>query len=185
MKLRVLPLALAAALGMTGTQAFAVEGSGEVRFEGTITDVGCPIEVVNPGTGAPNAPINLGDKIHKGLFKTAGDTAGYGAFSLRITPGQGCDVQPGDTIKITFKGANGGAARDTFALEPGGATNLGLAMFHGPNLTRVVHDTALTAIPLNETAPTDIPFTVNYESLAAAVTVGRANARVGFVIEPN
>ncbi|WP_407309204.1 fimbrial protein [Pseudomonas sp. nanlin1] len=186
MKVRMLPLALAAALGVTGPSAFAaVNGSGEVRFEGTITDTGCPIEIVNPSLGSPNAPIQLGDDINKKLFKAAGDTAGFGEFALRINPGADCVVNPGDEIQITFQGAYGATTRNNFSLEPNGATGLGLALHYKTTGAQVKHNVPLTDIAVSNTAPTVIPFTVNYEAEGAAVTVGRANSKITFVVAPN
>ncbi|WP_043203470.1 fimbrial protein [Pseudomonas putida] len=177
---------LALALGITSSTTFAATvGTGSIHFYGRIDSGTCPIEIIDPVTGNPESGnrILMGN-VDASQFKAANDEAAARSFGMRITPGGGCTVSPGDVANLTFTGAFGGAGTGgtLYALESGGATNLALTLKDNTG-DPIANGSTSKDYPLDETQPTIMLFSAAYKSTAAAVTAGAANTSVQFVVD--
>ena len=175
-----LPLGLLVALA--GTSAFA--NTGTLNFTGSIIANTCPIEVVNPGSGAVGNTVQLG-AVSAADFTSTGDEAGGRGFQLRVTPGAGCDLVGNKNAEVTFRSVNDNAD-PLYALNPIAGAATGVAVAIKDHTGKLVNNSeASDPIPLNENTPTLLQFPALYKATAATVTAGPANADVNFTVAIN
>lgn len=183
MKKSLLALPLGLSLALAGQVAFAT--SGTINFQGRIDSATCPIDVIDPVTGAPGGPILIGYAYTKN-FPTVGSESVGKSFQLRITPGGGCTVPGGSTAAtVTFSSVHGGVGPGNalFALKPltGMATGLGVAI--KDNLGALInHGGTSRSYPISVTNPSTLAFHAVYKSHSTAVTAGPAEADVNFTV---
>ncbi|WEK29699.1 MAG: fimbrial protein [Candidatus Pseudomonas phytovorans] len=184
MKKNLIALGLALGLASANTLAATV-GTGAIHFYGRIDSGTCPIEIIDPVTGNPESGNRvLMGNVDASLFNASGDEAASRAFGMRITPGNGCTVNPGDAASVSFSGAFGGAGNGgtLFALEAGGAQNLALVLKDDTG-TPIAHGATSKAYPLDAANPTTMLFSVAYKSTDRVVTAGAANTSMQFVVD--
>lgn len=176
---------LAAALGLmtalAGTSAFAATSSGQINFTGNINANTCPIEPIDPGSGAPG-PLPLGDVAALDFGGAAGTEAGGREFALRVKDGAACGFQAGDTATVTFTSTHGSVGTDGkyYGIQAGGASGVALTIKDNDNLP-IDSGTDSKAYPLNPTGETRMMFTAKYRSISATVTPGPVIANINFV----
>jgi len=180
MKQSFLALPLGLLLGMAATSAFATTGT--INFEGMITDITCPIEIINPETGAPGNLVRLG-RVAKSQFAAVGDEGGHRDFAMRVTPGAGCTAPTKATVKFTGVHGSAGAGNTLHALRSGGgyASGLGLAIKDNKGAL-IGYGVESAEYALDENDPTDMRFTAAYRSILPAVGTGAAQVEVAFVV---
>ena len=172
---------VALAMGLASTAAFA--NTGNINFHGTITPGGtCPIEVVEPGTGGGILPRVVVGSYHPSYFETVGKQTRHIPFALRVTPGGTCTINPGEEGYVTFSALYGPEGTDLYALRPGGARGVALAI-QDRSLTNLAPDSESAAYALDDTKPTDMLFYAMYQSTAATVTEGDAASEVTFTVD--
>ncbi|MNF52752.1 Type-1 fimbrial protein, A chain precursor [compost metagenome] len=183
MKKSLLTLPLGLALALAGQAAFALTGT--INFQGRIDSVTCPIDVIDPVTGAPGGPILIG-YTYTDKFPNVGDESVGKTFQLKITPGAGCTVPPGSTAAtVTFSSVHGGVGpgNELYGLKPltGVATGLGVAI--KDNLGALIPNGGTSkSYPISITDPSTMAFHAVYKSHAATVTAGPAEADVNFTV---
>jgi type 1 fimbria pilin len=183
MKTSLYALPLGLAMGLAATSALALDGT--INFSGKITSATCPIEIVNPGSGAVGNLVPMG-AVDKAAFTTIGSEGGGRAFQMRITPGSGCILDPAELdATVTFTSVQGGAGAH-YGIKPvaGAATGIALAIKDNTNKL-VPNGTPSSVYKLSETDPTSMYFTAVYVSTAALVTPGSADADVDFRVDIN
>ncbi|SCZ10472.1 MULTISPECIES: fimbrial protein [unclassified Pseudomonas] len=180
MKQSFLALPLGLMLGMAASSAFATTGT--INFEGMITDITCPIEIINPETGAPGNLVRLG-RVASSQFAAIGDEAGHRDFAMRVTPGAGCTAPTNATVKFTGVHGATGAGNTLHALRSGTgyARGIGLAIMDNKGAL-ISYGADSTDYPLDDTSPTDMRFTAAYKSTAASVSTGAAQVEVAFIV---
>ncbi|MFV3405052.1 fimbrial protein [Pseudomonas sp. NY15463] len=172
---------IALAMGLSSTAAFA--NTGTINFHGTITPGGtCPIEVVEPGTGGGILPRVTVGSYHPSYFDKVGKQTRHVPFALRVTPGAGCTINPGEQGYVTFSALYGPEGADLYSLRPSGARGLALAI-QDKSLTNLAPDKESAAYSLDDTKPTDMLFYAMYQSTAATVTEGDAASEVTFLVD--
>lgn len=183
MKISLFSLPLGLALGMATTSVFATEGT--INFSGKISSASCPIEIVNPESGAVSNLVPMGE-VDAGTFSGVGTEGGGRAFQMRITPGSNCTLDPAKlNATVTFNSVQGGGG-DHYGIKPVPDAAKGVAVAikdHEQNLVK--NGTASALYPLSETDPTLMYFTASYIATAAAVTPGPADADVSFRVDFN
>ncbi|MDG9885528.1 fimbrial protein [Pseudomonas putida CSV86] len=178
---------LAAALLLAGTSAFATTGT--INFNGKINGSTCPIEIVNPDSGAVGNLVQMGAP-RVADFPNLGAEAGGRSFSMRVPGGAACGIDPDNpnTATVTFTGVQGGAGADgsLYAIKTVGGAATGVAVaLKDRSGNPVKNGEASAAYPLNVTGATEMFFTAVYKSTAATVTPGAADADVSFVVKIN
>ncbi|MEN4827132.1 fimbrial protein [Pseudomonas sp. P39-UII1] len=179
MKIAFIPLALAFA----STAALAAPETGTINFYGAVNAAGpCPIEVVDPTTGAPTR-VELGFP-YAAQFKTVGDKTPARTFALQITPVPGvCDIPSGTEVDVSFESLGGptGPANDLYKLLPGSTANLAVSILDKDN-TRLAPGDDSVKYQVDELAPTRMLFSAHYEAIAVPVAEGSALANVNFTV---
>ena len=178
---------LAAALLLAGTSAFA--NTGTINFNGKINGSTCPIEIVNPDSGAVGNLVQMGAP-RVADFPNLGAEAGGRSFSMRVPGGAACGIDPENpnTASVTFTGVQGGAGADgsLYAIKTVGGAATGVAVaLKDRSGNPVKNGEASAAYPLNAVGATEMFFTAVYKSTAPAVTPGAADADVSFVVKIN
>lgn len=169
------------ALGMASSSVFAASSIGEVHFRGTISGGGtCPIEVIERPGGPEVGSISLGSYT-AGFFKKIGTKTPAVNFMLRITPGDNCEIQDGDTASVTYSSLDGVVGNDLYSFRKNGAGGLGLAITDR-NHTKVVPEEESIEYELHTDRPTEMRFYASYESYSETVTEGVAEAQISFVV---
>lgn len=168
-------------LAMAATSASATTGT--INFEGMITDITCPIEIINPETGAPGNLVRLG-RVASSQFTAIGAEAGHRDFAMRVTPGAGCTLPTSATVKFTGVHGATGAGNTLHALRSGGGYASGLGLAIKDNTGALISYGAESAsYALDDTSPTDMRFTAAYKSTAATVGTGAAQVEVAFIVD--
>lgn len=181
MKKTALAVSLGLFVAMTGTSAFAASSTGQINFLGNINDNTCPIDPIDPGTGAPG-PINLGEVAAIDFGGAADTEVGGREFALRVKDGAACGFADGDTATLTFTSTHGnaGTGGKYYGIQTGGATGVAL-MIKDNDGKHVDSGTPSKGYPLNATGETRMLFNANYRSTSAAVTKGPVIANINFV----
>lgn len=170
----------ALAMGLASTAAFA--NTGNINFHGTITPGGtCPIEVVEPGTGGGILPRVVVGSYHPSYFDSIGKQTRHIPFALRVDPAT-CTISSGDEAHVTFTALYGPEGTDLYALRPGGARGVALAI-QDKSLTNLAPDNESVAYALDDSKPTDMLFYAMYQSTAATVIEGDAASEVTFTVD--
>jgi type 1 fimbria pilin len=183
MKTSLFALPLGLALGLAATSAFATTGT--INFSGKITSATCPIEIVNPESGATGNLVPLG-AVDTGVFKGTGTEGGGRGFQMRITPDSACVLDPTKlNATVTFTSVQGGGG-DHYGIKPVAGAATGVAVAIKDNTHALVKNGTRSAIyPLSATDPTLMYFTALYIATAATVTAGPADADVNFRVDIN
>jgi len=176
MKKSIATLSLGLLAGLAGNAAFASTGS--IKFEGTITPETCPIEIVNPGDGAVDDRVGMGD-IPVGRFTGANMEVRGASFDIRVPDKAICGITE-DNAYVQFDGAADG---NYFRID----TDSGAAR----NVAIVIKDATDTSITpggtsadyrLNAAGPTNLRFDAYYRSTTSTVIPGRASATVQYTV---
>jgi len=168
------------ALGMASSTVFAAPETGQINFYGTVYGGGtCPIEVVNPG-GSVIPRVSMGN-FTTGYFGASGTATPDVAFALRVTPTTTCVIAPGTKTKVTFTPLHGVIGTNLYAIRGGGATGLGITI-KDRTRTKLNPNAASPDYDLYQSQPTDLMFYAAYESVAARVGEGLAEAEVSFLV---
>ncbi|POA17613.1 type 1 pili subunit FimI [Pseudomonas sp. FW300-N1A1] len=183
MKISLLTLPLGLAMALAGQAALA--NTGTINFQGRIDSVTCPIDVIDPVTGAPGGPILIG-YTYTDKFPTVGSESVGKTFQLRLTPGGGCVVPPGSTAAtVSFSSVHGGVGPGNalYGLKPltGVATGIGVAIKDNEGAL-IPHGGTSKQYPISLTDPSTMAFHAVYKSHTATVTAGPAEADVNFTV---
>lgn len=183
MKTSFFALPLGLALGLATTSALATTGT--INFSGKITSATCPIEIVNPESGAVGNLVPLGE-VDAGAFRGIGTEGGGRAFQMRITPSSTCAMDPDKLdATVTFTSVQGGGG-DHYGIKAVSGAAKGVAVAIKDNTSTLVKNgTASAVYPVSETDPTLMYFTALYIATAATVTPGPADADVNFRVDLN
>jgi major type 1 subunit fimbrin (pilin) len=181
MKKSVLAASLGLIAALVGHSAFAATSTGLINFTGIINANTCPIDPIDPGTGAPG-PISLGS-VAAVEFRGAADVeAGGREFALRVKDGAACGFGASDTATVTFTSTHGNAGTGGryYAIQAGGATGVALTIKDNEN-TPIDSGTPSKAYPLNAAGETRMMFQARYRSTSATVVPGPVIANINFV----
>jgi major type 1 subunit fimbrin (pilin) len=182
--MKKLLLSLAVTSSLAATSVFAETGT--INFYGKINGNTCSVEIVDPISGVVGQPIFLGEVQAKD-FTAVGDEQGGREFSLRVSPGAGCDLTGKDAI-VTFTGRQGGAgAGNAFygtKVGTGNATGIALSIKDHTNKA-IAHTVPTDPYALSNTAPTTMAFSAVYRSTAAAVTAGTVLSDIDLLVDIN
>lgn len=178
---------LTLSLLLTGTSAFA--NTGTINFNGKINGATCPIEIVNPDSGTIGNLVQMGAPLTTD-FTAVGSQSGGRSFAMRVAGGAACGLDPENpnNATVTFNGVQGGAGADgsLYAIKSIGGAATGVAVaIKDRSGALVKNGEASVAYPLNNTGSTELYFTAVYQSTAANVTAGAADADVAFVVAIN
>lgn len=179
--LMILPFGMAVSLATTS--AFALDGT--INFSGKITSATCPIEIVNPESGAVSNLVPMGE-VDAGEFTAIGSEGGGRGFQMRISPDSTCIMDPTKlNATVTFTSVQGGAG-DYYGIKPTPDAARGIAVAIKDNTGAFVPGgTASAVYPLSENDPTLMYFVASYISTAASVGAGPADADVNFRVDIN
>lgn len=183
MKKSLLALPLGLTLALAGQAAFAFTGT--INFQGRIDSATCPIDVIDPVTGAPGGPILIG-YTYTDKFPTVGSESVGKTFQLKLTPGGGCVVAPGSTAAtVTFNSVHGGVGpgNSYYGLKPLAGVAQGIGVAIKDNLGALIpNGSASKEYPISVTDPSTMAFHAVYKSFDATVTAGPAEADVNFTV---
>jgi type 1 fimbria pilin len=177
----LLALTLGLAASLAGTSAFA-NSVGQINFTGNINANTCPIDAIDPGTGA-TGPINLGSVAVPDFGGVADTEVGGREFALRIKDGVVCGFTAGDTATVQFDSTHGNVGTDGkyYGIQTGGAGGVALAIKDNDG-KHVDSGTQSKAYLLNPIGETRMIFNAKYRSTAAAVTAGPVIANINFLV---
>ncbi|HEF4759439.1 TPA: type 1 fimbrial protein [Pseudomonas putida] len=181
MKKSLLAVSLGLMAAIAGTSAFAATSTGQINFIGTINANTCPIDPIDPGTGAPG-PINLGNVAAADFGGVADTEVGGREFALRVKDGAACGFGPSDSATVTFTSTHGNAGTGGryYAIQTGGAGGIALTL-KDRNNGAIDSGTPSIPYPLNETGETRMIFNAKYRSISTTVTPGPVVANINFV----
>lgn len=181
MRIPFLALPLAMAVSLVTTSALAFDGT--INFSGKITSATCPIEIVNPESGAVSNLVPMGE-VDASEFTAIGSERGGRGFQMRISPDSTCIMDPAKlNATVTFTSVQGGAG-DFYGIKPSSNAATGVAVAIKDNTGAFVPNGTASAIyPLSENDPTLMYFFASYISTAATVGAGPADADVNFRVD--
>lgn len=185
MKKSLLALPLGLALIVASQAAFALTGT--INFQGRIDSTTCPIDVIDPVTGAPGGPILIGYNYTRDFPTIGSETVGK-TFQLKLTPDGTCVVPPGSTAAtVTFDSVHGGVGPGNayYGLKPLTGVAKGIGVVIKDNLGALIpNGVASKEYPISVTDPTKMAFHVVYKSYSAPadITAGPAEADVNFTV---
>ncbi|MCZ9636569.1 fimbrial protein [Pseudomonas putida] len=172
-------------IGICLASGSALANTGSINFYGKVDSSTCPIEIVDPDTGAISNRLDMGTVFPYQFAKGVGSEAASRSFGLRIDPTK-CAVSPAKSAYITFNSRYGatGLGNADYGLKPGtdSATGLGLRI-RDYNHSVVGHGQESTGYPLSDTAITTIGFNATYIATAATVGPGPAETDIEFVVD--
>jgi type 1 fimbria pilin len=180
-------LAAPMAVAMFIAAAPVAANTGTIQFAGQINAGTCPIEIVDPVSGGVDNIVRLGNAIVAD-FGTIGAEARERRFGMRITPGAGCTITPGDaTVNFTSMAGATGPSDELYALSPSSNTATGVAVVikDARDSSVIAHGTDSNAFAVVATGPTTMAFSAAYKSTVAAsfITTGPADAYVNFTVK--
>lgn len=184
MKKTLIPLALGLLTGLASNIATA--NTGTINFVGKIDSSTCPIEVVNPGSGAIGNEVSMGT-ISPSRFTQVGQEYPGNDFVLRVPTDAGCNLDPDNpnTGTVTFTGT-ADTSGDYYATKNFTGAATGVAIVIKDNTGAAVKNgTASNTYPLSATVASDMKFDAYYRSTAAIVTPGPADADIAFLVTIN
>jgi major type 1 subunit fimbrin (pilin) len=169
------------ALALLASTAPALADSGTIQFRGQINGTTCPIDIVDPITGAPVSLINLGT-FSTANFDRVGARTPDRPFALWIRDGAACNFTPGAEVDVVYNGLDGDNG-DLYLPKagPSAAGNVGIAI---TDRTRadVKPGQASAKYPVNETGETLLAFNANIVSTQQTVTAGAVDADIAFLV---
>lgn len=137
MKLNKIMLATVVAFGISSVAHAANQGTGTVRFEGSIIDAPCSISA-----DTINQTVQLGQVSSAALAKGGQSTPV--SFDIKL---ENCDINTKKSVRTTFNGAVSGVNSDLLGIT-GTAQGAGVAISYGG--TPVKLNTFTQAQNLNE-----------------------------------
>lgn len=162
--------------GFTAIACTAVADSGNISFQGEITQSACSIGGGNQGA---NMVVPMGS-ISTNMFSGVGSKAGEGAdFTIALL---GCDPEVSENASIAFRPGAGSVINSRLlGLENGsGASGVAVALETEDGTPINVGGTATTYKLVKGT--NNFNFKAYYEATATDVTAGKANARAVFEV---
>jgi len=176
MKKSIATLSLGLLAGLAGNAAFASTGS--IKFEGTITPETCPIEIVNPGDGAVDDRVGMGD-IPVGRFTGPNIEVRGASFDIRVPDKAICGITE-DNAYVQFDGAADG---NYFRIDTdsGAARNVAIVIKDATDTSITPGGTSADYL-LNAAGPTNLRFDAYYRSTTSTVIPGRASATVQYTV---
>ncbi len=184
MKKTLIPLALGLLTGLAANIATA--NTGTINFVGKIDSSTCPIEIVNPGSGAIGNEVSMGT-ISPSRFTAVGQEYPGNDFILRVPIDAGCNLDPDNPNSgtVTFTGM-ADTSGDYFATKNFTGSATGVAIVIKDNTGAAVKNgTASKPYPLSATVVSDMKFDAYYRSTEAIVKAGPADADVAFLVTIN
>lgn len=166
-------LVLAGFAAIAGT---AVADSGNISFQGEITQSACSI---GGGQQGANMVVPMGS-ISTNMFNGVGSKAGDGTdFTIALL---GCDTDVSENASISFRPGAGSVINNRLlSLENGsGATGVAVALVAEDGTAINVGGTATTYTLVKGT--NNFNFKAYYEATAADIKAGKANARAVFEV---
>ncbi|SEA03379.1 fimbrial protein [Variovorax sp. YR216] len=160
-------IALVAALAALSSASFA----NTVTFQGKIIAGACGIS-----GDTVDQIVQLGD-VPANVFQAAGDRSTPVPFWIELTD---CDTTTTKNAKFTFTGTSVASAPALFATT-GAATNVGIRLEAGSG-TALDNGVEQAAPVLLQPGNNRVQFGARYESTAATVTPGDADAVANFTI---
>lgn len=122
MKLNKIMMATVVAFGISSAANAANQGSGTVKFEGSIIDAPCSISA-----DTMNQTVSLG-QISKVALANAGQSTPVG-FDIKL---EGCDAATAKSVTTTFNGPTATSGKATLlALTSGSASGAGIGISYG------------------------------------------------------
>lgn len=184
--MKQLLLAAPMAVAMLIAAAPAAANTGTIQFAGQINSGSCPIEIVDPVSGGVDNIVRLGNAIVAD-FGTIGAEARERRFGMRITPGAGCTITPGDaTVNFVSMAGATGPGSTLYALRPSSnsATGVAVVIKDARDSSVVAHGADSKTFAVVAGAPTTMAFTAAYKSTVAstAISAGPADADVNFTV---
>jgi len=171
-------------VGICLASGSALANTGSINFYGKVDSSTCPIEIVDPDTGAVSNRLDMGT-VFPYQFRGPGTEAGNRSFGLRIDPTK-CTVSPAKSAYITFNSRYGatGIGNADYGLKTGAgnATGLGLRI-RDFNNSVVEHGQESTGYSLSDTDITTIGFNASYIATASTVDTGAAVTDIEFVVD--
>lgn len=173
MKSSLITLGILTAL--TGTSAFA--NTGTINFVGKIDSSTCPIEVVNPGSGAVTNEVSMGS-ISPSRFTEVGQEYPGNDFILRIPLDSNCAVVNAGTVTFTSN-----AAGDNYATKAYTGAATGVAIIIKDHTGEAVKN-GIESKPyvLDPLKVNDMKFDAYYVSTSKDVGAGPADADINFLV---
>jgi len=172
-------------VGICLASGSALANTGSINFYGKVDSSTCPIEIVDPDTGAISNRLDMGTVFPYQFDKGPGSEVGNRSFGLRIDPTK-CTVSAAKSAYITFNSRYGatGMGNADYGLKPGtgNATGLGLRI-RDYNNSVVGHGQETAGYSLSETDITTIGFNASYIATASTVDPGAAETDIEFVVD--
>ena len=184
MKTQLIPLTLALLTGVVSHVASA--NTGTINFVGKIDSSTCPIEIVNPGSGAIGNEVQMGT-VSPSRFTAIGQEYPGNDFILRVPAESGCNLAPGgpNVGTVTFTGT-ADASGNFYATKSYAGAAEGVAIVIKDRTGQSVNNGTQSAeYPLSDTVASDMKFDAYYVSTAATVQPGPADADVNFLVTIN
>jgi type 1 fimbria pilin len=169
-----------AALALLAAATPALANTGTIHFLGQINGATCPIDIIDPITGAPASFINLGT-FSNSYFTTAGDRTPQRPFALWIRDGAACGFSPGAEVDVVYNGLDGDNGRLYLPKTGvGTAGGVGIAI-KDRTQADVEPGKASSQYPVNDTGETLLAFNASIVS-TGTVTPGSVDADIAFLV---
>ncbi len=170
---KLLVLAILAGSAFT---SIAQAATGILNFTGSVTSASCTVD-----TASKVQAVNLGN-VGASDFGAAGSTTG----SAKITVILSACPAAATTAAVSFGGPADAVNANLLKLASGStAGNLGIAFFEDDSTTAIPLSMKSKTHPLSTTVPTTMTYFAKYQSTAATVTQGSANAVGDFTVMYN
>lgn len=174
MKANRLLVSFAVSAALFSASAMAIDGT--VRFDGDIVDTPCVV-----AQQSQNQLVNLGQVKQSTLDGAAGLTSAGTPFDIIL---EACKIDPTTPEKayITFTGISSQTNVLDVAMQPGGATGVGIQLSDAQGNViplNVQHQNASDLVD----GQNILKFRAQYISTAAAVTTGHADGTADFQFE--
>jgi major type 1 subunit fimbrin (pilin) len=147
--------------------------TGVLNFTGSVTSATCTID-----TASKVQAVNLSN-VGTSDFTAAGSTSG----SAKITVILSACPAAAATAAVSFGGPANSVNANLLALSSTAtATNLGIAFFEDDSTTAIPLSMKSQTRPLSTTVPTTLTYFAKYQSTAAVVGEGSADAAGDFTV---
>ncbi|WP_449556204.1 fimbrial protein [Huaxiibacter chinensis] len=176
MKKNILATIVVAVVSVSMSQVFAAAGT--VNFNGNILDSACDVDV-----GSQNQVVTLGD-FYKFDFPVAGARAAARPFQIVLK-----NCPPGvNAAQVRFDGTPDQSNPNLLAIDNSSlnaATGVAINLMSADKTDLPLHGSNGTTYLLSSTQDNALNFYAQYQSTAAAVTAGTANAVANFSVVYN
>lgn len=164
------------ALAILAGAAFASAAnaaSGTIDFTGSVTSASCTIDAASKAQTVALGNVGTSD------FGTAGSTSGSGKITVVLSA---CPAAA-TTAAVSFGGPADPVNSNLLALSPAStAKNVAIALFEDDSTTAIPLASKSKTYPLSTAADTTLTYFAKYQSTAATVTEGSANAAADFTV---